>query len=107
MGVISKTGNLLLSTAGDDNSRVGLFAVTSPHAGDWLNATPIIAVGLKITNKLLQRLQGFVLVPQYMHSCTSHTCPCGYPVDARGCHGLSCSRSAGRQQRPSLLNDFI
>jgi len=35
-----------------------------------------------------------------------HHCQCGAIVDARGLHGLSCRRSAGRQQRHSLLNDI-
>ena len=39
--------------------------------------------------------------------CQPHQCPCGAVVDARGLHGLSCRRSAGRQQRHSLLNDII
>ena len=39
--------------------------------------------------------------------CTPHTCPCGALVDARGNHGLSCRRSAGRQARPAQVNDTI
>ena len=35
-----------------------------------------------------------------------HTCVCGKAVDARGLHGLSCHRSAPRQQRHSHLNDI-
>ncbi len=34
-------------------------------------------------------------------------CPCGAVVDSSGTHGLSCCRSAGRQQRHSQLNDII
>ena len=36
-----------------------------------------------------------------------HSCPCGAFVDARGSHGLSCRRSAGRQTRHAQLNDAI
>ena len=39
--------------------------------------------------------------------CSPHTCPCGTLVDARGNHGLSCRRSAGRQARHAQLNDAI
>src|SRR5207245_3067981 len=39
--------------------------------------------------------------------CSPHTCPCGVQVDARGCHGLSCRRSAGRQLRHRLISDIV
>jgi len=38
---------------------------------------------------------------------TPHQCPCGSQVDARGSHGLSCHRSAGRQPRHAQLNDIV
>ena len=37
----------------------------------------------------------------------NNTCVCGKAVDARGLHGLSCRRSAPRQQRHSHLNDIL
>jgi len=40
-------------------------------------------------------------------ACEPHTCMCGKAVDARGLHGLSCRRSAPRQQRHSHLNDIL
>ena len=40
-------------------------------------------------------------------ACEPHTCVCGKAVDARGLHGLSCHRSAPRQQRHSHLNDIL
>ena len=39
--------------------------------------------------------------------CAPHICSCGASVNARGCHGVSCSRSAGRHMRHSLINDII
>ena len=55
------------------------------------NETITIAAGLRLGTPL----------------CSPHVCPCGVQVDARGSHGLSCSRSAGRQQRHSHVNDII
>src|SRR6201995_1410523 len=104
LGIISKTKSLLFSTARDDYIRARLLAVSSPHAGDWLNASPITAVCLKMTNEVIRVATGLRLGSIL---CTPHTCPCGCPVDARGSHGLSFSRSAGRQQKHSLLDDII
>ena len=39
--------------------------------------------------------------------CEPHTCLCGKTVDARGLHGLACSKSASRHQRQSQMNDLI
>ena len=39
--------------------------------------------------------------------CMPHICRCGSQVDARGSHGLSCVRSAGRHQRHSHVNDIV
>jgi len=40
-------------------------------------------------------------------ACEPHTCVCGKPVEARGLHGLSCCKSAPRQQHHSHMNDII
>jgi hypothetical protein len=42
-----------------------------------------------------------------LNLCEPHVCQCGSPVDARGTHGLSCKKSAGRHPRHGLLNDII
>ena len=55
------------------------------------NETIRVAVGLRLGAKL----------------CEPHQCTCGALVNARGLHGLSCRRSAGRHARHSLLNDTI
>lgn len=39
--------------------------------------------------------------------CLPHTCICGSLVSADGLHGLSCQKSAGRNQRHAELNDII
>jgi len=40
-------------------------------------------------------------------ACEPHTCACGKQIDARGLHGLSCRKSAPRQQCHSHTNDII
>ena len=79
-------------------------AAGAPHAGDWLNAPPITAVGLRLSDEAIwvavrYRL-GFV-------TCQPHTCICGKKVIARGLHGLSCRKSTPRHIRSSQLNDLI
>jgi len=81
-----------------------LLAGLSPHAGDWLHAPPITAVGLRLSDEAVR-----VAVAHRLgcKACVPYTCVCGKPVDARGLHGLSCRRSAPRQQRHGQLNDII
>ena len=81
-----------------------LKAASDLHSSDWLHAAPIASVGLKLTDEeiriaVAQRLGAMV--------CSPHTCVCGKMVDARGLHGLSCRKSAPRQQRHAMLNDAI
>ena len=81
-----------------------LLAGTSPHSGDWLHAPPITAVGLRLSDEAIR-----VAVAHRLgcKACEPHTYVCGKPVDARGLHGLSCRKSAPRQQRHSHMNDII
>ena len=96
--------NLILSRAPSDVDKARLLAAASPHSGDWLQAPPITAVGLRLSDEAIR-----VAVAHRLgcKACEPHTCACGKPVDARGLHGLSCRRSAPRQQRHSHLNDII
>ena len=43
----------------------------------------------------------------YNDNDNNNMCVCGKAVDACGLHGLSCRRSAPRQQRHSHLNDIL
>jgi len=74
------------------------------HSGDWLFATPITAIDLRMSNETIRLAVGTRLGTPL---CEPHTCPCGALVDARGLHDLSCRRSAGRHTRHSQLNDII
>jgi len=102
--VAANQKNLILSRAPSDVDKAKLFAAASPHSGDWLHAPPITAVGLRLSDEAVR-----VAVAHRLgcKACESHTCVCGKAVDARGLHGLSCRRSAARQQRHSHLNDIL
>ena len=94
----------LLADAPDDYTKARLLAVSAPHAGDWLNAPPMSAIGLRMSNEAVRVATGLRLGANL---CSPHTCRCSAAVDARGSHGLSCQRSAGRQLRHSQLNNII
>jgi len=96
--------SLILSRASCYVDKARLLAVSSPHAGDWLHAPRITAVGLRLSDEAVR-----VAVAHRLgcKACVLPTRVCGKPVDARGLHGLSCRRSAPRQQRLSQLNDII
>ena len=100
----SKIAADLLRDANHDIDKARLLASTAPHSADWLLAPSVASIGLRPSNEAIRisvgvRL-GFVL-------CEPHVYVCGKQVDARGLHGLSCRRSAGRQQHHAALNDII
>ena len=66
-----------------------LKAVAAPHAGDWLNAPPITAIGLRLSDEAIRVAVGFRMG---CITCQRHMCICGTMVDARGLHGLSCRK---------------
>ena len=80
------------------------MAVSSPHAGVWLNAIPIPSLGLKLDNESLRisvalRLGVEVTMP--------YKCVCGSPVEGRATHGLDCRRTGGKHARHSEVNQII
>jgi hypothetical protein len=102
--IINWQKDQLLSRVPDEVSRARLLAVFSPHSGDWLNAPPLTAAGLRMNNETIRIATGLRLGAAL---CAPHNCSCGVSVDARGIHGLSCRRSAGRHQKHAQLNDII
>ena len=60
-----------------------LRAVASEHAGGWLHAAPITAVGLRLSDEAIRVAVGHRLGST---TCLPHTCICGVAVDAKGLH---------------------
>ena len=81
-----------------------LRAVASEHAGDWLHAEPITAVGLRLSDEAIRVAVGHRLGST---TCQHHTCICGVAVDAKGLHRLSCRKISPRQIRHAQLNDIV
>ena len=81
-----------------------LKAAATIHAGDWLHAPPITAVGLRLSDEDIRIAVGFRLGSR---TCQPHSCLCGSMVDAQGLHSLSCRKSAPRQIRHAQINNII
>jgi len=88
----------------DDYSRARLLACQAPHSGDWLNAWPITACGLRLDNEAIRVAVGLRLG---VGLCDPYTCICGARVDERGSHGPACRRSTCRIARHDAINDII
>ena len=72
--------------------------------GDWLHTLPLSTCVLWLDNEAVRVAVGLRLGTSL---CEPHQCPCGKQVDARGTHGLSCKRGAGRFIRHHQLNDIM
>ena len=94
----------LLTRSGSETDTARLLAASAPHSGDWLQAPPITAIGLRLTDEMIRVAVVFRLGA---NTCEPHECVCGTMVDARGLHGLCCKKSAPRHQRHSHMNDII
>ena len=88
----------------DPADRAQLLAVPSEHKSDWLNATPVQSLGLKLDNPSIRIACGLRLGTPLCHP---HKCQCSSEVNKSGHHGLSCQRAGGRIPRHSQANDLI
>ena len=81
------------------------MAVSCPESGAWLNALPIAALGLRMSDDVVRVAAGLRLgVPL----CRPHLCiGCGEDVNILGTHGLSCRFSKGRHSRHASVKDII
>ena len=94
----------LLSRCVSEVDVARMKAAGAPHAGDWLNAPPITAMELRLSDEAIWFAVGYRLASV---TCQPHTCICGNKVNARGLHGLSCRKSILGHIRQSQLNDII
>ena len=88
----------------DSFNTARLLAVSAPHSGDWLHALQLATCGLKLDNEAISIAVGLRLG---VNLCEPHQCPCGKRADARGTHGLSCTRGTARAIRHHQLNDIV
>ena len=81
-----------------------LLPASASHSGEWLHALPLSICGLRLDNEAVRVAVDLRLGTNI---CEPHQCSCRKHVDARGTHGLSCKRGAGRFIRHHQLNDII
>ena len=85
--------------------RARLLAASVKESGAWIQAMPISAVGLRMTDDEVQTAAALRLGAPLCHP---HKCNlCGRDVDQYATHGLSCQRSAGRHFRHAAINNII
>ena len=94
----------LLNNATPDIDKARLLAVKANHGSEWIFALPISASGLRISNEAVRIAIDLRLG---LNICESHSCPCGGVVNAKGIHGLSCKRCAGRSIRHQQINNLV
>ena len=67
-----------------DNARI--LASKAAHTGDWLNASPITSIGLRMSNETIRVAVGLRLGAKL---CEPHQCNCGVLDDAGVCMTLA------------------
>jgi len=99
-----KSWENLLSSAPDDANRARLLAAAAEHSGDWMNAVPITAIGLKLVDDAVRIAVGLRLGASLT---LPHACRCAAEVLADGHHGLSCRRGNGMHARHDMVNEVL
>ena len=95
----------LLDVSDSSKMRARLLAASVKESGAWIQAMPISAVGLRMTDDEVQTAAALRLGAPLCHP---HKCNlCGRDVDQYATHGLSCQRSAGRHFRHAAINNII
>lgn len=74
------------------------------ESGAWLTVLPSKNIGTLLDNNAFRIAMGLRLGCDL---CLEHRCVCGAFVEKSGTHGLSCEKSAGRNNRHYNLNDTI
>ena len=94
----------LLDVSDSSKMRARLLAAIVKESGAWIQALPISAVGLHMTDDEVQTAATLRLGAPlcHPHNCKCNLCDCD--VDQYATHGLSCQRSVGRHFRRSTIN---
>jgi hypothetical protein len=102
--LVAAASAVLLATAPNQAAVARLTAVSAPHAGAFLHAIPLKAIGAMMNDHSLR-----IAVALRLGTAVSseHRCLCGAMVDVNGIHGLICRISKGRLERHNAVNKLI
>ena len=95
----------LLRAAPDETACARLLASQRKETGEWLQAPPISALGLRMQDEVIRVAAGLRLGATLCHPHRCHQC--GADVDQLALHGLSCRKSQGRHPRHAPVNELI
>ena len=102
---VTAVADALLRAAPDETARARLLASQRRETGEWLQAPPMSALGLRMDNEVIRVAAGLRLG---ITLCLPHQChQCSADVDHLGLHGLSCRKSQGRHPRHAAVNGLI
>ena len=98
----------LLGTSHSPRELARLHAVSQEGAGDWLNASPTIALGLHLSPLEFTLATRYRLgVPVYPQPGVCPVPTCTKTMDNYGDHALACASSSERISRHNRLRDSI
>jgi hypothetical protein len=102
--LVAAASVVLLATAPNQAAVARLAAVSAPHAGAFLHAIPMTAIGTRMSDHSLRIA---VAIRIGTSVCAEHQCICSAMVDVNGIHGLSCYISKGCLARHNAVNEVI
>ena len=88
----------------DQASRARLLATAQKESGAWLNALQVSSLGTLLDSDCFRVA---IALRVGVDVCIPHSCRCGWRMDSRGLHSLSCKYSTGRFLRHSAMNDVV
>ena len=102
---VTAVADALLRAAPDETARARLLASQRRETGEWLQAPPMSALGLRMDNEVIRVAAGLRLG---ITLCLPHQChQCSADVDHLGLHDLSCQKSQGQHPRHAAVNELI
>src|SRR6185436_2393557 len=78
MPLVEYDKDFLINSAADSRNKARLLAVMSTHSGDWLQAAPLTAAGLRMDDAVVRVAASLRLGTSI---CAAHICQCGSSID--------------------------
>ena len=99
---VTNAAKALLMAAPDETAHAHLLAFQRKETGEWLQAPPKSALGLRMEDEVIRVAAGLRLGATLCHPHQCHQC--GADVDQLALHGLE---SQGRHPRYAAMNELV